>query len=123
MLRAVNDIREQFSLLPISSIQDVACNGALRNDDGFRHRCQRGCWFDAGISRTVKYTDELSSGKRLLRTLEKLELEGVWWLQPGVVSAIQARVSQRLRCASDGSKYESHICRLLPGIGCDIWHL
>lgn len=75
------------------------------------------------FSRTVKYTDELSSGKRLLCTLEKLELEGVWWLQPGVVSAIQARVSQRLRCAGDGSKYESHICRLLPGIGCDIWHL
>ncbi|WP_244111968.1 TnsA endonuclease N-terminal domain-containing protein [Burkholderia diffusa] len=92
----VIDIREQFPLLPLSPIQDVARQRGIRYpfyaqttvpfvmttdfvvtvraDDGSAHE----------FARTVKYTDELVAGNRLLRTLEKLELERAWWLQRGV---------------------------------------
>lgn len=92
----VIDIREQFPLLPVSPIQDVATQRGIRypryaqttvpfvmttdfvvtvrTDDGLARE----------YARTVKYADELSSGNRLLRTLEKLELERAWWLQRGV---------------------------------------
>ncbi|MEX3555619.1 MAG: TnsA endonuclease N-terminal domain-containing protein [Burkholderia gladioli] len=92
----VIDIREQFPLLPVAPIQEIARQRGIRYplyaqttvpfvmttdfvvtvkaDDGSAHE----------FARTVKYTDELSTGNQLLRTLEKLELEKAWWLQHGV---------------------------------------
>lgn len=92
----VVDIREQFPLLPIAPIQDCARRHnirypryagthvpyvmttdfvvTLKADDG-SHR---------EFARTVKYEDELSPGRGLARTLEKLELERSYWLARGV---------------------------------------
>lgn len=89
----VIDIREQFPLLPLSPVQDVARRRGIRyplyaqttvpfvmtTDFVVTVRVADGSARD--YARTVKYTDELSSGNRLLRTLEKLELERAWWLQ------------------------------------------
>ena len=92
----VIDIREQFPLLPLSPLQDVARQCGIRyplyaqtrvpfvmtTDFVVTVRASDGSVHE--FARTVKYTDELSSGNRLLRTLEKLELERAWWMQRGV---------------------------------------
>lgn len=92
----VVDIREQFPLLPVASVQDLARQRGIRyplyagttvpfvmttdfvvtvkSDDGTVRE----------FARTVKYTDELAPSSRLLRTLEKLELEKAFWAQRDV---------------------------------------
>jgi hypothetical protein len=92
----VVDIREQFPLLPVASLQDIARRRGIRyplyagttvpfvmttdfvvtvkSDDGSVSE----------FARTVKYADELAPGDRLARTLEKLELEKAFWAQRGV---------------------------------------
>lgn len=89
----VVDIREQFPLLPLGPIQDVA------RERGIRYPLYAGTTVpyvmttdfvvtvkaDDGsvreFARTVKYADALSTGSELLRTLEKLELERAYWLR------------------------------------------
>ncbi|WP_308102547.1 TnsA endonuclease N-terminal domain-containing protein, partial [Paraburkholderia madseniana] len=88
----VVDIREQFPLFPIAPIQECARRHnirypryagtqvpyvmttdfvvSLRTDDGSLRE----------FARTVKYEDELSPGRSLTRTLEKLELERSYWM-------------------------------------------
>ncbi|MBN3812795.1 heteromeric transposase endonuclease subunit TnsA [Paraburkholderia sp. Ac-20347] len=92
----VIDIREQFPLLPVASVQDIALRRGIRyplyagttmpfvmttdfvvtvkSDDGTVSE----------FARTVKYADELAPSNRLARTLEKLELEKAFWAQRGV---------------------------------------
>ncbi|ACC76033.1 heteromeric transposase endonuclease subunit TnsA [Paraburkholderia phymatum] len=88
----VTDIREQFPLLPLAPAQDFARQRGIRyplyaqttvpfvmtTDFVVTVRADDGsvCEF----ARTVRYSDELASGRQLLRTLEKLELERTWWL-------------------------------------------
>ncbi|WP_256258669.1 TnsA endonuclease N-terminal domain-containing protein [Burkholderia ubonensis] len=92
----VIDIREQFPLLPLMPIQDVARKRGIRYPLYAQTRLPYVMTTDFVVTveeadgsvrdfaRTIKYTDELSTGNKLLRTLEKLELERAYWLQKKV---------------------------------------
>ncbi|NPT62317.1 heteromeric transposase endonuclease subunit TnsA [Paraburkholderia sp. 5N] len=89
----VVDIREQFPLFPLAPIKDVARLRGIRyplyaqttvpfvmtTDFVVTVKADDGSVRE--FARTVKYEDELSTGNKLLRTLEKLELERTYWLQ------------------------------------------
>jgi TnsA endonuclease N terminal len=92
----VVDIREQFPLFPLAPIKDVARQRGIRyplyaqttvpfvmtTDFVVTVKADDGSVRE--FARTVKYADELSKGNKLLRTLEKLELERTYWLQRDV---------------------------------------
>ncbi|MFC5431096.1 TnsA endonuclease N-terminal domain-containing protein [Paraburkholderia denitrificans] len=109
----VVDIREQFPLLPIAPVREIARQRGIRyplyagttvpfvmttdfvvtvrSDDGSVRE----------FARTVKYADELAPSNRLSRTLEKLELEKALWAQRDVDWKLVTEASMSATMASN----------------------
>lgn len=92
----VVDIREQYPLLPQSTVQSIANALNIRYPvypgtkvpyvmtTDFLVSVQQPDGSTRLAARTIKYTESLASGKGLKRTLEKLEIERAFWSGCGV---------------------------------------
>ncbi|WP_221410339.1 TnsA endonuclease N-terminal domain-containing protein [Paraburkholderia dinghuensis] len=109
----VVDIREQFPLLPLAPVQDIALLRGIRyplyagttvpivmtTDFVVTVKADEGSVRE--YARTVKYADGLAPGNRLSRTLEKFELEKAFWAQRNVDWKLVTETSMSVVMASN----------------------
>lgn len=123
----VIDIREQYPLFPVQDIQRIAQARSIRypkyagtdvpyvltTDFLVTVRAPDGTTQLA--ARTVKYSNALMASKTLERTLQKLELEKVFWTDQGISwgivteQAINSVLSQNLQWLRDGALIDRHL--------------